>query len=81
MWFILAGFIVTAVARRRGWMNSKRKLWLGAPLNLGVAIPAVVLGWLSTVTAVVWVGLTQGLLAMAASLVIQPSQESETQDA
>ena len=62
-------------------MNSKRKLWLGAPLNLGVAIPAVVLGWLSTVTAVVWVGLTQGLLAMAASLVIQPSQESETQDA
>ena len=81
LWFILASFIVTTVARRRGWMNSTRKLWLGASLNLGAAVPAVVIGWLSTVTTVVWVGLALGLLAMAVSMVIQPSRETETQDA
>lgn len=81
LWFILAGFIVTAVARRRGWMNSKRKLWLGASLNIAAAIPAVVIGWLSTVTLVTWVGLALGLLAMAVTFVIQPSEDSESQEA
>jgi hypothetical protein len=76
LWFILAGFLIAFVARRRHWTNTRSKLFAAAGLNLASAIPAVVLGWLSTVTIVVWVGLALGLITAAITYVVQPSDRA-----
>ena len=76
LWFILAGLLITLVARRRHWTNTRAKLMAAAGLNLASAIPAVVLGWLSTVTLVTWVGLALGFIASALTYVVRPSEKA-----
>ena len=75
LWFILAGLIITVAARRRHYTDTRLKLGLAAALSLVSALPAVIIGWLSTVTLVTWVGLALGLVAMVATVVIQPSDK------
>jgi hypothetical protein len=76
LWFILAGFIIAAAARRRHYTDTRLKLGLAASLNIAAAIPAVIIGWVSTVTLVTWVGLALGLVAMVATVLLQPSDKA-----
>lgn len=77
LWFILAGLIITFVARRRNWTESRGKLLAAAAVNLVSAAPAVIIGWLSTVTLVTWTGLALGIVAGLVTLMIQPSEKAK----
>ena len=77
LWFILVGLIITLIARRRDWTNTRSKIFAAAGLNLASAIPAVILGWLSTVTIVAWIGLALGFITAAITYVVQPSDKDE----
>lgn len=81
LWFILVGFLIAAFARRKNWSNTKVKYWLTVSLNLAAAIPAVVIGWLSTVTLVTWVGLGLGLLAAGLTILVRPKRERDRERA
>jgi len=63
LWFILLGFLLMVLARWRGWARTVGRRLTGVLLVLASATPGVVLGWLSTVTSVVWWALGLGLLA------------------
>lgn len=63
LWFILLGFMLMALARWRGWARTVGRRLTGVLLVFASATPGVVLGWLSTVTSVVWWALGLGLLA------------------
>jgi len=67
LWFILLGFLLKVLARWRGWARTVGRRLTGALLVLASATPGVVLGWLSTVTSVVWWALGLGLLASVLS--------------
>lgn len=78
LWFILLGLLLAGFARRRNWLSSWPKMILGLALSLGSALPAVIIGWLSTVTLVTWVGLALGLISSVAIFMLQPrEQQSE----
>lgn len=72
LWVVLVGFRGVAVARRRGRIASVRQRGLGIGVLVLAALPAVVLGWRSTVTEVTWWGLGLTLLAMLLVLVVRP---------
>jgi hypothetical protein len=59
--FIPVAFLVAGVLRRRTEDRSKKVLSATAVGVLVSATPAVILGWISTVTNVVWVGLAVGI--------------------
>jgi hypothetical protein len=63
LWFILLGFLLMVLARWRGWAQTVGRRLTGVLLVLASATSGVVLGWLSTVTSVVWWALGLGLLA------------------
>jgi hypothetical protein len=67
LWFILLGFLLVVLARWRGLLRTRGRHLLGSLVVLASAAPAVILGWLSTVTSVVWWALGLGLLASALS--------------
>ena len=75
LWFILIGFLIAGFARRKNWTDTRLKKYLAISLNLAAAIPAVILGWLSTVTLVTWVGLGLGLLAAGLTMLVRPKTE------
>ena len=75
LWFILAGFLVMVFARWRGHARTAGRRLLGALLVLGSATQGVILGWLSTVTSVVWWALGLGLLAAVASWFLPQRRE------
>lgn len=75
LWFILAGFLVMVFARWRRLARTAGRRLLGALLVLGSATPGVILGWLSTVTNVVWWALGLGLLAAVASWFLPQRRE------
>jgi hypothetical protein len=78
LWFILLGLLLAGFARRRNWLSSWPRMILGLTLSLGSALPAVIIGWLSTVTLVTWVGLALGLISSVAVFMLQPrEQQSE----
>jgi len=56
-------------------LNSRSKHAIGGAIVLLSATPAVILGWLSTVTIVVWWGLGLGLLAMLIYLFVRPRRD------
>ena len=81
LWFILGGFLLMALARWRGWARKAGRRMTGALLVLAAATPGVILGWLSTVTTVVWWALGLGLLASVVSWFLpQRSKAQRTQD-
>jgi uncharacterized repeat protein (TIGR02543 family) len=69
LWFILAGVLLSGAARLvpLGAVRVRRV----ASIAIGVAalLPAVILGWLSTVTLVAWWGLGLGLAAVVVAAV------------
>lgn len=74
LWFILIGFLSSAFAKRRNWLNTPVRSWLAVSWNLAVALPAVVIGWISSVSLVSWVGLGLGLLGLGLTLLIRPER-------
>jgi uncharacterized repeat protein (TIGR02543 family) len=77
--FIGLGLILFGSLRRWGPIRQKTQHTIAATIVLLMAVPAVILGWLSTVTAVVWWGLALGLLATLIYVAIRPKrQESST---
>lgn len=78
LWFILAGFLIAAFARRKNWTDTRLKYWLTVSLNLAAAAPAVIIGWFSTVTLVTWVGLGLGLVAAVVTALVRPKAPSES---
>lgn len=76
LWFILGGFLIVAIARWRGWLRTSRRRVTGAALVFASATPAVILGWLSTVTSVVWWALGLGLVALALSWFLPQNRAS-----
>ena len=67
LWFILAGFLFVLVARWRRVLNTRGRHLTGALIVLASATPGVILGWLSTVTAVVWWAIGLGILGSVLS--------------
>ena len=67
LWFILAGFLFVLVARWRRVLKTQGRHLTGTFIVLASATPGVILGWLSTVTAVVWWALGLGILASVLS--------------
>jgi hypothetical protein len=62
LWFIALGLAVVAVARWRGALNSRTRQVLGGLIVVASSVPGVIIGWLSTVTSVVWWAVGLGLL-------------------
>lgn len=83
LWFLALGFVIVAGLRYRGALATRSKRITGSVAVLLSATPAVILGWLSTVTAVVWWGLGLGLFAAAVSWFVPQrsgqKQQSTTQ--
>jgi hypothetical protein len=67
LWFILAGFVLALGARYRRLLETRSRGIIAASGVLASALPAVIIGWVSTVTNVVWVGILLGLIGAAAS--------------
>ena len=67
LWFILAGFVLAVAARYRRLLDTSSRRVIASSGVLASAIPAVIIGWVSTVTNVVWVGILLGLIGAAAS--------------
>lgn len=79
LWFIALGFALVSLIRYRGGLASTTRRVLGAMTIVLSALPGVILGWLSTVTAVTWWALGLGLLASVVSwFVPQRSQRAES---
>ena len=76
LWFIALGFVVIVLATWRGFLQRGKGRVLGFVIVLASATPAVIGGWLSTVTAVTWWGLGLGLLGAAISA-LQPRRVAE----
>lgn len=62
LWFILAGLLIGAAARWFGAASTPGRRTLLSLATLLFSAPAVILGWISTVTTVTWWGLGLGLL-------------------
>lgn len=62
LWFIALGFLVVAAARWRGALNTRSRQVLGGLIVVASSVPGVIIGWLSTVTSVVWWAIGLGLL-------------------
>jgi hypothetical protein len=67
LWFILLGFLLVVLARWRGLLKTRGRHLIGSLVVLASAAPAVIIGWLSTVTTVVWWALGLGLIASVLS--------------
>jgi hypothetical protein len=67
LWFILAGFVLALAARYRRLLETRNRRIFAASGVLASALPAVIIGWVSTVTNVVWVGILLGLIGAALS--------------
>jgi hypothetical protein len=67
LWFILLGFLLVVLARWRGLLKTRGRHLIGSLVVLASAAPAVIIGWLSTVTTVVWWALGLGLIALVLS--------------
>jgi hypothetical protein len=70
LFLILAGFLLTGVSRYFGLLPTGEKRLAGSVVVMVSALPAVILGWVSTVTSVTWWGIGLGLLAAAISWMI-----------
>jgi len=79
LWLILGGFLLFGAARWRGLLDGRGRKALGMSVIVASAVPAVILGWLSTVTAVVWAGLGLMLAAIAVALIWPPPRHISTQ--
>ena len=80
LWFILVGFLASIWLRRKDKLKTTAKFVAGLSINLLATLPAVILGWLSTVTMVVWVGLGLGFIATMLVAITQPSKKSRTKE-
>lgn len=78
LWLILAGFLLVGVARYRGVLFSRGRRMLGGSAVVASAVPAVILGWLSTVSAVVWWAVALGLVAGLVSWFIPERQKNKS---
>ncbi len=74
LWFILAGLLLVGAARYAGVLPTTGRRILGGVVVVLAAVPAVILGWLSTVTAVTWWGLGLGLIAAVVSGIVPQSR-------
>jgi hypothetical protein len=70
--FIGLGLVLFGSLRRWGPIRKKFAHNLAAVMVFLMATPAVILGWISTVTAVAWWGLALGLVAMVLYYLVRP---------
>jgi uncharacterized repeat protein (TIGR02543 family) len=73
--FILAAALIGSAMKRYRRMTRTSTKVTSSVLILASAAPAVVLGWLSTVTLVTWIGLALGVIATLMPLVISEKTE------
>jgi hypothetical protein len=76
LWFILAGFVLALGARYRRLLETRSRGVIAASGVLASALPAVIIGWVSTVTNVVWVGILLGLIGAAVSWFMPEQKKS-----
>ncbi len=67
LWFILAGFVLAIGSRYRRLLDTPIRRVIAASGVVASALPAVIIGWVSTVTNVVWVGILLGLVGAIVS--------------
>jgi hypothetical protein len=67
LWFILGGLVLALGARYRRLLDTPTRRIIAASGVVASSLPAVIIGWVSTVTSVVWVGILLGLVGAAAS--------------
>jgi uncharacterized repeat protein (TIGR02543 family) len=79
LWIIGGSFLLMSVLRRWGPVRKRSAHTIAFAVVLVSAVPAVILGWLSTVTAVVWWGLGLGLLATVLYWFVRPRRKDEDQ--
>ena len=74
--FIGLGLVLFGSLRRWGPIRESLAHNLASAVVLFMATPAIVLGWISTVTAISWWGLALGLLALILYRFIQPKHSA-----
>jgi hypothetical protein len=67
LWLILGGALISLAIRFTPRKTVRVRRIASIVLGAVALVPAVILGWLSTVTAVVWWGVGLGLAAVALS--------------
>jgi hypothetical protein len=72
LWFVLLGLLVGGVLRRRTEEPTARARGIAIGVALASALPAVILGWRSTVTEVAWWGIGLALLSAVVVLAVRP---------
>lgn len=77
LWLILGSFLLVSVARFRGVLAGPGQKAIGVAVVGLSAIPAVIWGWMSTVTAVAWWALVLSLVGAALTWFVP--QASHTQ--
>lgn len=75
LWLILVGALIALAVRFVPVQTTRVRRITNVVIGAVALVPAVILGWLSTVTAVMWWGLGLGLAAMALS-VLGPYQKA-----
>ena len=73
---VMAGFGAIWL-RRNNKLNTKRKQIITNGVLVAATIPAVILGWLSTVTSVVWVGIALSIALNVATRVTRVKQKPD----
>lgn len=71
LWILLAVTLTSLYLQRKEKLDNKRKQLIATGAVIASGLPAIILGWLSTVTLVTWVGLGATIVAV---LLIQLSR-------
>ena len=65
MWIILGVGLLALYLRRKDYLSTKRRRYFALGVVGLASLPAVIIGWFSTVTIVVWVGIAATLASLA----------------
>jgi hypothetical protein len=79
MWIILGVGLISLYLRRKNYLFNKQRRYAGL-IAVGLSsLPAVIIGWFSTVTIVVWVGIATTLLSLALNWFVPVEKEPANQ--
>jgi hypothetical protein len=76
LWFILAGFVLAIGSRYRRLLDTPTRRIIASTGVVASALPGVIIGWVSTVTNVVWVAILLGLVGAVVSWFMPEQKKS-----
>ncbi|MGA0883678.1 MAG: hypothetical protein ACO3Q1_03265, partial [Candidatus Nanopelagicales bacterium] len=80
MWIILGVGLIALYLRRKNYLFNKQRRYAGLIAVCLASLPAVIIGWFSTVTLVVWVGIGATLLSLALNWLVPVKENQAKQE-